>query len=83
MDVNYLLSNAQADTQAKISNSTNRVIESGISTEEGLYGALKGGIFLNNHFSLNERSEDEIKTAITAVARGRLIAAIWKATVSR
>lgn len=83
MDVNYLLSNAQADTQAKISNSTNRVIESGISTEEGLYGALKGGVFLNNHFSSNERSEDEIKTAITAVARGRLIAAIWKATVSR
>jgi hypothetical protein len=82
MDVDYLLSNAQADTQAKLSSTTNKVIESGISTEEGLYGVLKGGLFLNNHFSYTERSEDEIKTAITAVARGRLIAAIWKATVS-
>ncbi|PLW15648.1 hypothetical protein PCANC_15106 [Puccinia coronata f. sp. avenae] len=81
MDVDYLLSNAQADTQAKLSSTTNKVIESGISTEEGLYGVLKGGLFLNNHFSYTERSEDEIKTAITAVARGRLIAAIWKATL--
>jgi hypothetical protein len=83
MDVDYMLSKAEAETQAKLSSSTKKVIQSGISTEEGLYGALQGGLFLNNHFSYTERSQDEIKTAIATVARGRLIAAIWKATVSR
>ncbi|KAH9464711.1 hypothetical protein Pst134EB_004227 [Puccinia striiformis f. sp. tritici] len=80
MDVSYLLSKAQAETQAKLSDATKKVIVNGISTEEGLYGALKGGVFLNNHFSATERSEDEIKEAISAVARARLVAAIWKAT---
>jgi hypothetical protein len=83
MDVDYLLSKAEADTQSKVSTAANKIIESGVSTEEGLYGALKGGVFLNNHVSHTERSEDSIKKAITAVARGRLIAAIWKAIVSR
>ncbi|PLW32775.1 hypothetical protein PCANC_17359 [Puccinia coronata f. sp. avenae] len=80
MDVDYMLSKAEAETQAKLSSSTKKVIQSGISTEDGLYGALQGGLFLNNHFSYTERSQDEIKTAIATVARGRLIAAIWKAT---
>ena len=80
MDVNYLLSNAQADTQAKLSEATKKVLDNGISTDEGIYGALKGGVFLNNHFSDNERSEDDIRSAISDVARARLIAAIWKAT---
>ncbi|PLW08782.1 hypothetical protein PCANC_22184 [Puccinia coronata f. sp. avenae] len=79
MDVDYLLSKAEADTQSKVSTAANKIIESGVSTEEGLYGALKGGVFLNNHVSHTERSEDSIKKEITAVARGRLIAAIWKA----
>ncbi|WAQ85641.1 hypothetical protein PtA15_6A269 [Puccinia triticina] len=80
MDVSYLLSNAQAETQAKLSDATKKVLENGISTDEGIYGVLKGGAFLNNHFSATERSEDEIRSAISAVARARLIAAIWKAT---
>ena len=82
MDVKYLVANAQTDTQAKLSNAAKKVIESGISTDDGLFGVLKGGVFLNNHVGFNERSEDELKTALSAVARARLIAAVWKTTVS-
>jgi len=80
MDVKYLVANAQTDTQAKLSNAAKKVIESGISTDDGLFGVLKGGVFLNNHVGFNERSEDELKTALSAVARARLIAAVWKTT---
>ncbi|EFP86911.2 uncharacterized protein PGTG_12652 [Puccinia graminis f. sp. tritici CRL 75-36-700-3] len=80
MDVQYLLSKAQKQVQAQLSNSMNRTISEGISTDKGLYGVLKGGVFLNDQFVTAERSEDEIKAAISVVARARLLAAVWKAT---
>lgn len=80
MDVNYLLSKAQSEAQAKISNATRQIVQNGISTDRGIYGVLKRGVFLDNHFSASERSEEEMEAAISAVARARLIAAIWKAT---
>lgn len=79
IDVNYVLAKARSEAQAKISGATRRVIRSGISTGKGIYGVLKAGIFLDNHFSASERSQDEIEAAISAVGRTRLISAIWKA----
>ena len=79
-DVQFLLSNAQMKAQAQFSNEMKKIIDGGISTEEGLYGALQGGTFLNDKFFTAEYSEDEIKNAISAVGRARLIAAVWKAT---
>ncbi|KAG0142135.1 hypothetical protein CROQUDRAFT_717840 [Cronartium quercuum f. sp. fusiforme G11] len=78
-DISYLLSKAQASTQGTIANSTAAATRLGISSPEGLYGVLKDGIFLNNHFSSGEFSEGEIQSAILRVARARLFAAIWKA----
>ncbi|KAG0145588.1 hypothetical protein CROQUDRAFT_45594 [Cronartium quercuum f. sp. fusiforme G11] len=78
-DISYLLSKAQASTQTMLANTTETATKQGISSQSGLYGILKDGIFLNNHFSGSEMSEGEIQTAISRVARARLLAAIWKA----
>ncbi|KAH9820091.1 hypothetical protein DFH28DRAFT_885878 [Melampsora americana] len=78
-DISYLLSKAQVSTQGNISNGTATALRQGISSSDGLYGALKDGIFLNNHFSADELSESDLQAAITRVAGVRLLAAIWKA----
>ncbi|KAH9818695.1 hypothetical protein DFH28DRAFT_958882 [Melampsora americana] len=78
-DISYLLSKAQASTQAMLADTTESATRAGISTEKGLYGILKDGIFLNNHFSGSEMTEGDIQTSIARVARARLLAAIWKA----
>lgn len=80
-DVGYLLSKAQAATQSTIANNTALVTRRGIGTPGGLYGALQDGVFLNNHFSMNELSEGDIQARISHVARVRLLVAIWKAKV--
>ncbi|CAH7688587.1 hypothetical protein PPACK8108_LOCUS23562, partial [Phakopsora pachyrhizi] len=79
-DVQNLLAKAQSQAQAKIAEDARKVLQNGISSEDGLYGVLKDGIFLNNHRSISEFSERDIQDAITMVARARLIAGIWKAT---
>ncbi|CAH7685657.1 hypothetical protein BY996DRAFT_4580269 [Phakopsora pachyrhizi] len=79
-DVQYILSKAQSQAQNKIADDARKVLQNGISAEDGLYGVLKDGIFLNNHRSVSEFSEREIQDAISMVARARLLAAIWKAT---
>ncbi|MBW0487991.1 hypothetical protein O181_027706 [Austropuccinia psidii MF-1] len=78
-DVQYLLSRAQAEAQAKIATDTAQVIKSGISTDDGLYGVLRDGFFLDNHNSIKELSEGDLELAIGRVARARLLAGIWKA----
>lgn len=80
-DISYLLSKAQASTQSMLANTTEDALRRGIGTEQGLYGLLKDGIFLNNHFSGTEMTEGDIQAAISRVARARLLAAIWKAKV--
>lgn len=77
----YLVSKSQSSTQSTISNNTALVTRAGIGTQEGLYGVLKDGIFLNNHFSGRELSEGDIQARISRVARSRLFGAIWKAKV--
>ncbi|EGG07048.1 uncharacterized protein MELLADRAFT_85933 [Melampsora larici-populina 98AG31] len=82
-DISYLLSKAQASTQGTISNGTASALRQGISSTDGLYGALKDGIFLNNHFSADELAEGDLQAAISHVAGVRLLAAIWKAKIEK
>ncbi|MBW0472939.1 hypothetical protein O181_012654 [Austropuccinia psidii MF-1] len=78
-DVEYLLSRAQAETQQKINVDTTKVMRHGISTDEGLYGVLRNGFFLDNHNSDEEISEGDLQAAMSSVAKARLLAAMWKA----
>lgn len=85
----YMLSRNQDMAQMMVTNLSQSIIESGISTEQGIYGVLKDGKFLMNHsfkkFDLKEsiknlagEEEEELKTSVQL----HLLASIWEHQVS-
>lgn len=76
----YQLSKSQDLIQTKLAQSSENIISSGISTEEGIYGVLKDGVFLIDHvhcqklgnFAANEQGEMKLSIQL------HLLAAIWE-----
>lgn len=72
----WMLSQLQDRTQEKLNNYTNSVLQAGISTDQGMYGVLKSGIFLQRTI---EQSEFSIESTFESVIRLKLLAAILRA----
>ncbi|KAH9459361.1 hypothetical protein MJO28_017161 [Puccinia striiformis f. sp. tritici] len=72
----WMLSNLEDKSQEKLSNYTKGVLQSGISTEEGMYGVLKNGAFLQRTI---EKTQYNLQASFEAVIKLRLLAAILKA----
>jgi hypothetical protein len=70
--------------QSKLTQNSEEIISSGISTEQGIYGVLKDGGFLIDHVhcqslvNLAASQQSEMKLSIQL----NLLAAIWEKQVS-
>ncbi|KNZ53041.1 hypothetical protein VP01_3360g2 [Puccinia sorghi] len=79
----YQLSKTQDLIQTKLTQNSEEIISSGISTEQGIYGALKDGVFLIDHVhsqnlvNLAASQQSEMKLSIQL----NLLAAIWEKQV--
>jgi hypothetical protein len=73
-----MLSKLEDKSQEKLSNYTKGVLQSGISTEEGMYGVLKNGVFLQKTI---EKTQFNLQVSFEAVIKLRLLAAILRAQV--
>ncbi|KAG0151151.1 hypothetical protein CROQUDRAFT_719923 [Cronartium quercuum f. sp. fusiforme G11] len=72
----YYLSQWQSKVQDQLSNSTSAILQAGISTDEGIYGALKGGAFLSD---IQIRSTSEVEDEIKQTSTARILADILRA----
>ncbi|KAA1063858.1 hypothetical protein PGT21_026748 [Puccinia graminis f. sp. tritici] len=72
----WMLSKLEDKSQEKLSNYTKGVLQAGISTEEGMYGVLKNGAFLQKTI---EKTQYNLQASFEAVIKLRLLAAILKA----
>ncbi|KAH9809380.1 hypothetical protein DFH28DRAFT_989776 [Melampsora americana] len=72
----YYLSQWQSKVQDQLSNSTTSIIQAGISSESGIYGALKGGAFLSG---IQVRSTSEIEEEIKQTSTARILVDILRA----
>ncbi|PLW18040.1 hypothetical protein PCASD_19807 [Puccinia coronata f. sp. avenae] len=72
----WMLSKLEDKSQEKLSNYTKGVLQSGISTEEGMYGVLKNGVFLQKTI---EKTQFNLQVSFEAVIKLRLLAAILRA----
>ncbi|WAR59186.1 hypothetical protein PtB15_10B528 [Puccinia triticina] len=72
----WMLSKLEDSSQEKLSNYTKGVLQAGISTEEGMYGVLKNGVFLQKTI---EKTQYNLQASFEAVIKLRLLAAILKA----
>ncbi|KAI9625882.1 hypothetical protein H4Q26_016130 [Puccinia striiformis f. sp. tritici PST-130] len=76
----YQLSKTQDLIQSKLTQNSEEIISSGISTEQGIYGVLKDGGFLIDHVHAQSRvnlaasQQSEMKLSIQL----NLLAAIWE-----
>ncbi|CAH7671145.1 hypothetical protein BY996DRAFT_4579058 [Phakopsora pachyrhizi] len=78
----YALSKYQEMAQISVADLTIKNIESGISTEEGMYGVLKDGYFLMDHstprkkfeFNIAGDKQEDLKIAVQL----HLLSSIWK-----
>ncbi|PLW18496.1 hypothetical protein PCANC_12290, partial [Puccinia coronata f. sp. avenae] len=76
----YQLSKTQDLIQSKLTQNSEEIIGSGISTDQGIYGALKDGEFLMDHVhcqslvNLAASQQSEMKLSIQL----NLLAAIWE-----
>ncbi|EGG07425.1 uncharacterized protein MELLADRAFT_85821 [Melampsora larici-populina 98AG31] len=76
----YQLSKNQDLIQSQLTKSSEEIVSSGISTEEGIYGALKDGAFLIDHvhyrnfidFAANEQNEMKLSIEL------HLLSSIWE-----
>ncbi|KAG0147739.1 hypothetical protein CROQUDRAFT_61356 [Cronartium quercuum f. sp. fusiforme G11] len=71
----WMLANMQDKAQEKISNYTQNVLKAGISQEDGMFGVLKGGKFLERPL---KRPQFEIQTSFENIVRLKLLAAILR-----
>ncbi|CAH7686049.1 hypothetical protein BY996DRAFT_4579065 [Phakopsora pachyrhizi] len=75
----FQLSKNQDRIQGELTKSSEEIVSSGISTESGIYGVLKDGIFLIDHVhpsrfvNFSTKEQLEMKTSIEL----HLLAAIW------
>lgn len=75
--------------QMIVANLSQSTIESGISTEDGIYRVLKDGKFLMNHSVTNANSRDRINNLagdkqdeLKASVQLHLLASLWEKQVS-
>ncbi|EGG08108.1 uncharacterized protein MELLADRAFT_85138 [Melampsora larici-populina 98AG31] len=72
----WMLSTMQDQAQERISNYTRNVLSAGISSDDGMYGVLKNGIFLERPL---KRPQFEIQTSFENIVRLKLLGAIMRA----
>lgn len=70
----------QDQAQERISNYTSSVLKEGISTNDGMYGVLKNGSFLERPL---KKPQFEIQTSFENIVRLKLLAAVLRAQVRR